>query len=172
MYSFFSRHEVDKQGQGFKVGEEGYPSAGRIAWALWGGDAGFSWSKKKRAQIEREENKELDLQEHIDIAVSEEKQLTAAVRKGLKKKVDDHNEKYGDSPTKRTNLRTLSAVFRRGVGAYRTNPASVRPTVNSEEQWAFARVNSFLRVLRTGKFRSGRHDTDLLPKGHPQSSKK
>ena len=172
MYSFFSRHEVDKQGQGFKVGEEGYPSAGRIAWALWGGDAGFSWSKKKRDQIEREENKELDLQEHIDIAVSEEKQLTAAVRKGLKKKVDDHNEKYGDSPTKRTNLRTLSAVFRRGVGAYRTNPASVRPTVNSEEQWAFARVNSFLRVLRTGKFRSGRHDTDLLPKGHPQSSKK
>ena len=172
MYSFFSRHEVDKQGQGFKVGEEGYPSAGRIAWALWGGDAGFSWSKKKRDQIEREENKELDLQEHIDIAVSEEKQLTAAVRKGLKKKVDDHNEKYGDSPTKRTNLRTLSAVFRRGVGAYRTNPASVRPTVNSEEQWAFARVNSFLRVLRTGKFRSGRHDTDQLPKGHPQSSKK
>jgi hypothetical protein len=171
MYSFFSRHEVDKQGQGFKVGEEGYPSAGRIAWALWGGDAGFSWSKKKRDQIEREENKELDLQEHIDIAVSEEKQLTAAVRKGLKKKVDDHNEKYGDSPTKRTNLRTLSAVFRRGVGAYRTNPSSVRPTVNSEEQWAFARVNSYLRALRTGKFRSGRHDTDLFPKGHPLSSK-
>jgi len=171
MYSFFSRHEVDKQGQGFNVGEEGYPSAGRIAWALWGGDAGFSWSKKKRDQIEREENKELDLQEHIDIAVSEEKQLTEAVRKGLKKKVDDHNEKYGDSPTKRTNLRTLSAVFRRGVGAYRTNPSSVRPTVNSEEQWAFARVNSYLRALRTGKFRSGRHDTDLFPKGHPLSSK-
>ena len=56
MYSFFSRHESDKQAQGFRPGEEGYPSAGRIAWALWGGDAGFSWSKKKRDQIEREEN--------------------------------------------------------------------------------------------------------------------
>jgi hypothetical protein len=46
MYSFFSRHEVDKQGQGFSPGEDGYPSNGRIAWALWGGDAGFAWSKK------------------------------------------------------------------------------------------------------------------------------
>ena len=34
MYSFFSRHEVDKQGKGFDKGEEGWPSAGRIAWAL------------------------------------------------------------------------------------------------------------------------------------------
>lgn len=46
MYSFFSRHEVDKQGQGFSPGEDGYPSNGRIAWALWGGDAGFAWSRK------------------------------------------------------------------------------------------------------------------------------
>ena len=45
MYSFFSRHEVDKKGKGFSKGE-GYPSAGRIAWALWGGDAGFSFSRK------------------------------------------------------------------------------------------------------------------------------
>ncbi len=60
MYSFFSRHEVDKQAEGFKQGEKGYPSAGRIAWALWGGDAGFSWSKKKRDQIENESKAEAD----------------------------------------------------------------------------------------------------------------
>ncbi len=47
MYSFFSRHEVDKQAEGFRPGEDGYPSNGRIAWALWGGDAGFSWAKDK-----------------------------------------------------------------------------------------------------------------------------
>lgn len=53
MYSFFSRHEkATKRGKGFKIGEDGFPSAGRIAWALWGGDAGFSWSKKKVAEIE------------------------------------------------------------------------------------------------------------------------
>ena len=44
MANYFSRHEVDKQAEGFKPGEPGYPSAGRIAWALWGGDPGQSWS--------------------------------------------------------------------------------------------------------------------------------
>jgi len=52
MYSFFSRHEVDKKAEGFNQGEEGYPSAGKIAWLLWGGDPGFSWSKKIRDRVE------------------------------------------------------------------------------------------------------------------------
>ena len=55
MYSYLSRHEVDKEGQGFYSGDEGYPSAGRIAWALWGGDPGFAWTKRKIAEIEKEE---------------------------------------------------------------------------------------------------------------------
>jgi HK97 family phage major capsid protein/HK97 family phage prohead protease len=54
MFSFFSRHEVDKQAEGFSPGEEGYPSNGRIAWALWGGDAGFSWSKDKVAGMDND----------------------------------------------------------------------------------------------------------------------
>jgi HK97 family phage portal protein len=48
MYSFFSRHEVDKQAEGFNAGEDGFPSPGRVAWDLWGGDAGFRWSTAKR----------------------------------------------------------------------------------------------------------------------------
>ena len=170
MFSFFSRHEVDKQGQGFKQGEKGYPSAGRIAWALWGGDAGFSWSRKVRNQIEREESKEFELEEHIGL-VEDEKALSGKVREGLKKKVDKHNEKHGDKPTKRATLRMLEAVFRRGVGAYRTNPQSVRPNVTGPDQWAYARVNSFLRALSSGRFSGGKHDTDLFPQGHPLSSK-
>ena len=51
MYSFFSRHEVDKKAKGFSSGEEGFPSPGRVAWDLWGGDAGASWSKQKRDSI-------------------------------------------------------------------------------------------------------------------------
>lgn len=51
MHSFFSRHEVDKKANGFNSGEEGFPSPGRVAWDLWGGDAGASWSKQKRDQI-------------------------------------------------------------------------------------------------------------------------
>lgn len=46
MYSYFSRHEVDKKGKGFNSGEEGYPSNGRIMWEAWGGDSGFSWSRQ------------------------------------------------------------------------------------------------------------------------------
>ena len=170
MFSFFSRHEVDKQGQGFSQGEDGYPSAGRIAWALWGGDPGFSWARKKVGQINRESEKldndytEQETESQEDI---EEKQLTAAVKEGLKNKVKDHNEKHGDKKGKRVTVRMLGAVFRRGIGAYRTNPQSVRPNVRSEEQWAYARVNAFLFAVRTGKFRSGQFDRDLLPSGHP-----
>jgi hypothetical protein len=51
MVSFFARHEVDKEAQGFRPGEDGYPSAGRIAWALWGGDAGRTWANRRWAQI-------------------------------------------------------------------------------------------------------------------------
>lgn len=40
--AYFDRHAVDKEAEGFSSGEAGYPSAGRIAWALWGGDAGYS----------------------------------------------------------------------------------------------------------------------------------
>lgn len=52
MVSYFARHEVDKQAEGFRPGEDGYPSAGRIAWALWGGDAGQSWANSKQKQLE------------------------------------------------------------------------------------------------------------------------
>jgi hypothetical protein len=55
MNSYFARHEVDKQGAGFTPDEDGFPSAGRIAWALWGGDPGQRWA---RAIIEREEARE------------------------------------------------------------------------------------------------------------------
>jgi len=53
MKSFFARHEVDKKASGFNQGEEGFPSPGRIAWDLWGGDGGKSWANAKAAQVER-----------------------------------------------------------------------------------------------------------------------
>jgi hypothetical protein len=54
MYSFFSRHEVDKKGKDFY--NTSNPSNGRIMWDAWGGDAGFSWS---RSIVEREKVKKL-----------------------------------------------------------------------------------------------------------------
>jgi HK97 family phage major capsid protein/HK97 family phage prohead protease len=51
MSAWFARHEVDKQGEGFSPGEDGYPSAGRVAWAAWGGDPGQSWATAKADRI-------------------------------------------------------------------------------------------------------------------------
>lgn len=52
MFSYFARHEVDKEAQGFRPGEDGYPSNGRIAWALWAGDPGRAWADREWARIQ------------------------------------------------------------------------------------------------------------------------
>lgn len=45
MYSYFRRHAVDRKAPGFFRGPK-HPSAGRIAWDLWGGDPGLAWVKR------------------------------------------------------------------------------------------------------------------------------
>ena len=63
MYSYFSRHEVDKKGKDWDNAES--PSNGKIMWLAWGGDAGYSWSRKI---VEREKNmkKSVDLNEIVE----------------------------------------------------------------------------------------------------------
>jgi hypothetical protein len=39
-------------------------------------------------------------------------------------------------------LSGLKTIFNKGIGAFKTNPASVRPTVKSPEAWAFGRIYS------------------------------
>ncbi len=181
MHSFFSRHEVDKRAEGFRQGEEGYPSAGKIAWLLWGGDAGQSWARRTTAKLdkERDEKAEIlslmipccdDCEEKATFA-EEKAPISERTKKTIANKVKEHNDKHGDKKGKRVTQRMLEAVFRRGVGAYRNNPESVRRTVLGPDQWAIARINAFLFAVRTGRFRSGRFDRDLLPKGHPLRSK-
>ena len=63
MYSFFSRHEVDKQGKDWDNAEN--PSDGKIMWLAWGGDAGFSWSRKI-TQREKTMKKNLELNEIVE----------------------------------------------------------------------------------------------------------
>ena len=310
MKSFFARHEVDKKASGFNQGEEGFPSAGRIAWDLWGGDGGKSWSYARAARIQRmrtedeaaawvldifddfysvEDNYEEDIEDakmikvgdfvsyavnkdpdplryakgkvtkvdkdgkvsldgtsesreatsndpvatlevYMDIEDSDDQtdvetlddasKVKKTDRKVLKNfselkkimapivwskketpplgpmgdqedsseqiviedasgvsstlaaKAKEHNDKYGDTEGKRVTTGMLRSVYNRGIGAYKTNPSSVRPNVASAEQWAFARVNGFLYAVRGGNFKRKAFDTDLLPKGHPKSSKK
>lgn len=175
MHSYFSRHEVDKRAEGFRRGEAGWPSAGLVAWLLWGGDEGQSWAARKVKELDKERDKTDELVPFMEDLPLEEKaptKISEAVKKGLAEKVKDHNDKHGDKKGKRVTQRMLEAVFRRGVGAYNTNPSSVRPSVSSADQWAYARVNVFLQAVRTGKYKSGKFDTDLLPEGHPLKTKK
>jgi hypothetical protein len=58
-------------------------------------------------------------------------------------------------------LRIVNDVFKRGVGAYKNNRASVRPSVKSPEQWAYARVYSFV-MKQPGTW--GKADKDLADK--------
>jgi HK97 family phage prohead protease len=66
MASYFARHEVDKQGQGWSPGEDGFPSAGRIAWALWGGDPGQAWASKLTKQIDAADNNDRSMAMNIE----------------------------------------------------------------------------------------------------------
>jgi len=65
MYSFFSRHAVDKKATGFSSGEEGFPSPGRVAWDLWGGDAGYSWSTAKWNSIKNSRENKSDMKKNL-----------------------------------------------------------------------------------------------------------
>lgn len=93
--------------------------------------------------------------------------FSAAVEKSLKEKVETHNEKARDA--RRATLGMLKAVYRRGAGAFST---SHRPGMN-RNQWAMARVNAFLKLLKSGKPANSAYksDNDLLPANHPRSTK-
>jgi len=58
MASYFARHEVDKQGEGFTPDEDGFPSAGVIAWALWGGDAGQSFANARKKRMDKNDEED------------------------------------------------------------------------------------------------------------------
>lgn len=97
--------------------------------------------------------------------------ISGRVETALRRMVSEHNEEHGDRASSRATYGMLASSFRRGVGAYRTNPSSVRPNVRSEEQWAFGRVSGLLYALRNNRFRRTPYDRDLLPSAHPLSSK-
>jgi len=93
-------------------------------------------------------------------------EFTDSIVKALEKKVSDHNEKAKNG--RKVNLRMLKAVYRRGAGAF---SSSHRPDQN-RNSWAMARVNAFLKLVRSGKPNNSKYiqDNDLLPKMHPRHS--
>ena len=92
--------------------------------------------------------------------------FTAEITKALEKKVSDHNEKAKNG--RKVTLRMLKAVYRRGAGAFSTSHRADQ----NRNSWAMARVNAFLKLVKSGKPSNSKYvqDNDLLPKMHPRSS--
>ena len=93
--------------------------------------------------------------------------FSAKTEQALSNKVAEHNKDA--KPGRKATLPMLKAVYRRGSGAY---SSSHRPG-KTRDQWAMARVNAFLVLLRTGSPANPNYkqDNDLLPKAHPKSSR-
>lgn len=94
--------------------------------------------------------------------------FSAKTETALRNKVTEHNKKASDG--RKATLSMLKAVYRRGAGAY---SSSHRPG-KTRDQWAMARVNAFLRLLKSGRPANPNYkqDNDLLPAKHPRSSKR
>jgi hypothetical protein len=260
MAAWFARHKSDLQNEdanAYVRGEKERPTAGQVAWLLWGGDLGdnrmraMDWAERKRDSLiesgeldkaagdkitrgsavqyavpkppgptqyatgivvsvarvgtvtvgnekreassddpaaivrvyARNDDRLVETDRRVvrlfselrtieDISDRIDKEVTGPAARRIATLVEEHNAKHGDKAGKRITRRMLEAVYERGIGAYRTNPGSVRPNVTSAEQWAYGRVNAFLTAVRTGRFPRTAFDTDLLPKDHPLSSKK
>ena len=97
MFSFFSRHEVDKKAEGFRPSEEGYPSNGRIAWALWGGDAGYSWSRRLVEQMNEEKSMENKEDRHIlNVTETDESVVVEYAKHEAEEEVEEVSEEIED----------------------------------------------------------------------------
>ena len=123
MRAWFARHESDKTGQGFNPGEDGYPSAGRVAWALWGGDPAVSWSNKLVNQMDREDQKHMK-RTSMDDAVW--KNFIEKVQEPAEKQMQKAIQSYFDGYVQRIAGRLKDVVdpFRKSINA--------RPTIDPD----------------------------------------
>ena len=97
--------------------------------------------------------------------------VSAKDKASLQKKADDFNKRYKEKLGYGITVGMLASVFQRGLGAFNTSHS---PNVKSASQWAHARVNAFMYLVRNGRPQNAKYTTDydLLPTKHPKSSKK
>lgn len=100
------------------------------------GSAGTTPDAKEKAEknLEKDDSKEV---------VKAEITFNDKISESLKKKVEEHNSKH----SRKVSLSQLKKVYRRGLGAF---SSTHRPGKN-RQQWAMARVNTFLKMMRGEK---------------------
>lgn len=103
-------------------------------------------------------------------ATSRGAKVDATTEKTLQDKADEFNEKYKGKLGYGVTVGQLKSVFQRGLGAFNTSRS---PRVTSAKQWALARVNAFLYLVKNGRPQNKKYDqdNDLLPTKHPKRDK-
>ena len=191
MYSFLSRHKSDLEAS--KSYSDG---CGKLMYDAWGGLSALSWSKSKLKGLGEIKEKMAEVDDKGTVKSSPKApksdtpnknpkgkgtakgdasgktgaKVSAKDRATLKKKSDDFNKKYKSKLGYGVTTGVLASVFQRGLGAFNTSHS---PKVRSASQWAFARVNAYLYLIKNGRPQNPKYTTDydLLPKKHPKSRK-
>jgi len=173
-----------------KFKSEPWKDRGYVAWLGWGGTSGIDWaikiSEANNDEVEDAERsspegkgaktpakpseriKGSEVNKEGSASNSSKSIEVGSVLESLKAKVKEHNEKHGDKEGKKVTLGMLKAVYRRGAGAF---SSTHRPGM-SRSGWGVARVNAFLKLVRSGSPSNPKYttDNDLLPSGHPKKS--
>lgn len=185
IYSYLSRAEVYYDAKDPKA-------CGTISYLLWGGKSMKSWVESKLRGLDElakvgsrggiapskkapksdtpnpnpkgKGTAKGDASKKSGVKVSEKDRAT------LNKKADEFNKKYKEKLGYGVTVGQLASVYQRGLGAFNTSHS---PRVRSASQWAFARVNAFLYLVKNGRPENPKYNTDydLLPTKHPKSSK-
>ena len=168
---------------------------GGLMWDAWGGSSGINWAINKLKQIDKEKLAEVGPKGGVkkspkapksktknpnpkgkgtargDAKTSRGAKVTKEDERILQKKSNDFNDKYKEKLGYGSTIGQLKAVFQRGLGAFNTSHS---PRVKSAKQWALARVNAYLYLLKNGRPQNKKYTTDydLLPSKHPKSKKK
>ena len=183
----FERHRENSKGDP-KV------DCGALMWLAWGGDEGVSWAQKKLAEIDKQKFAEVGERGGIkespkapksgtknpdpkgegsakgDAGGKRGAEVSKDVEEALQKKADEFNDRYKEKLGYGANLGALKSVYQRGLGAFNTSHS---PNVKSAKQWAYARVNAFLYLIKNGRPENPKYDSDfdLLPTKHQKYPK-
>ena len=105
-----------------------------------------------------------------DASTSRGAEVPKEIEESLQKKADEFNEKYKEKLGYGVTVGQLKTVYQRGVGAFNTSHS---PEVKSQQQWAQARVNAYLYLVKNGRPQNPKYvtDYDLLPSKHPKANK-
>jgi len=160
MNSYFARHEVDKQGEGWSPGQDGFPSAGRIAWALWGGDAGQAWASKLTKQMEAADENDRSASMNIErrsLAIDEVESAVPLLAVESRSEDDGNEREYVVGYAAKFGVNSLDLgdfVERIDPGAFglvaerrgRRKPLETRALWNHDPNYPLARYPGTLRM--------------------------